>query len=98
LAKKEEEILKLEKNLHSFHTRDAKWPELESEVKKRIMDHRNNGISVSTRMIICEARRWAVAHNINDFAGTGAWSYRFTKRDGLSMRSSNEDFRGFYDQ
>jgi hypothetical protein len=33
LRKQEEELLKLEKNKHSFHTHAAKWPELESEAK-----------------------------------------------------------------
>jgi hypothetical protein len=83
--KQEEELLKLEKNKHSYRTHAAKWPKLESEVKKWITDHRNNGISVSMKMIICEARRWAVAHIINDSAGTGAWCYRFMKRHGLCM-------------
>jgi hypothetical protein len=43
------------------------------------MDHRNNGISVTMKMIICEVRRWVVARNINDYAATGAWCYRFMK-------------------
>jgi len=49
-------------------------------------DHRNNGNSMSTKMIIFEARRWAVAHCITD-AGTASWCYRFIKRHGLSMSS-----------
>jgi hypothetical protein len=83
--KQDEELLKLEKNKHLCRTHAAKWPKLESEVKKWITAHRNNGISVSTKIIICEARRWAVAHNINDFVGTEAWCYCFMKRYGLSM-------------
>jgi hypothetical protein len=39
---------------------------------------------VSTKIVICEARRWAVAHNINDFAVWGAWCYRFMDRHRLS--------------
>jgi hypothetical protein len=66
--KQEEELLKSEKNKHYFRTHAARWPKLEKEVKKWITDHRNNGIYVSTKIVICEARRWAVAHNINDFA------------------------------
>jgi hypothetical protein len=85
--KQEEELQKLGKNKHSFHKHAAKWPQLESEVKKWLTNHRNNGISVSTKMIICEARRWGIAHNINDFAGTAAWCYHFMKRHGLSMRT-----------
>jgi hypothetical protein len=37
-------------------------------------------------MIICEARRWAAAHDITDFAETPAWCYHFMKRNALSMR------------
>jgi hypothetical protein len=74
------------KNKHSFRKHPAKWPQLETEVKNWVRDHRNNGISVSTNMIICEARRRAAAHDITDFAGTPAWCYRFKKRNGLYMR------------
>jgi hypothetical protein len=82
--KQENQLITLEKNKHSFCTRTAKWPQLETDVKNWVRDHRNNGISVSTKMIICEARRWATTH-ITDFAGTPAWCYRFMKRNGLSM-------------
>jgi hypothetical protein len=54
-------------------------PELESEVKKWIKDHRNNDISVSMKMITCEVRRWLVTHSINDFTGTAA-CYHFMKQ------------------
>jgi hypothetical protein len=54
--KQEEELQKLEMYKNVFCSHAAKWPKLESEVKKWIMDHRNNGISVSTKMI-CGARR-----------------------------------------
>jgi hypothetical protein len=84
--KQEEELQKLEMYTNVFCSHAAKWPKLESEVQKWIMDHRNNGISVSTKMI-CEARRWALAHNINDFAGSAAWCYRFMKRHGVSMHT-----------
>jgi predicted Holliday junction resolvase-like endonuclease len=78
--KQEEELLKLENNKHLCQAHAAKWPKLESEVKKWITDHRNNGISVSTKIIICKARRWVVTHNINDSVGTEAWCYCFMKR------------------
>jgi hypothetical protein len=55
-------------------------------MKNWVRDHRNNGISVSTKMIICEARRWATAHDITDVGGTPAWCCSFMKRNGLSMR------------
>ena len=46
------------------------WPDLETEVKNWMKDHKNNGISVPTRMIIVELRRWVGAQSIIDFAGT----------------------------
>jgi len=39
-------------------------------VKNWITDHRNNGIFISTKVIVFEARRCMVAHGITDFAGT----------------------------
>jgi hypothetical protein len=52
-----------------------------------ITDHRSSGNSVSAKMIIFEARRLAVAHNITDFSGTTSWCYRFMKRHELSMHT-----------
>jgi hypothetical protein len=69
-CKQENQLITLEKNKHSFRTQAAKWLQLETEVKNWVRDHRNNGTSVSTKMIICEARRWAAARDITDFAGT----------------------------
>jgi hypothetical protein len=42
----------LGKNKHTFCTHIVKWPDLEAEVKNCITDHRNNGISISTKVII----------------------------------------------
>jgi hypothetical protein len=84
--KQENQLITHEKIKHSFRTHAVKWPQLETEVKNWLRDHRINGISVSTKMIICEARRWAVAHDITDFGGTPAWCCSFMKRHGLSTR------------
>jgi hypothetical protein len=46
------------------------WPDLEAEVKKWTKDHRNNGIFVSTKMIVVELRRLVGSKSIIDFAGT----------------------------
>lgn len=55
-----------------FHTCITKLPDLEAEMKNWITDHRKKAISVSTKVIISKARRWAVTHSITDFVGT-AW-------------------------
>jgi hypothetical protein len=85
--KQENQLITLKENKHSFRAHAAKWPQLETEVKNWVRDHRNNGISVSRKMIVCEARRWAAAHDITDFAGTPTWCCSFMKRNGLSMRT-----------
>jgi hypothetical protein len=74
MEKGEEKLQQLEKNKHSFCMHIAKCHDLKAEVKKWIMDHRNNRNTVSINIIIIfEARRWAVVHSITDFAGTAAW-------------------------
>lgn len=86
--KKQEEQLKgLSKHKKTLRSHLPKWPELEIQIKNWITNHRSNGISVSTKMIIFEARQWASANGIDDFTGSTAWCYRFMKRHGLSMRT-----------
>jgi hypothetical protein len=50
--KLEEELKKLERDKHSIEVRVAKWPDLEEEVKMWIRGHRNNGILLSTKVIV----------------------------------------------
>ncbi len=56
-------------------------------MKNWIIDHRKNGIAVSTKMILIEARRLAIEMSIADFAGTASWCERFMRRNGLCMRT-----------
>jgi len=51
------------------------------------MDHRKNGIAVSTKMILIEVRRLAIEMSITDFAGTASWCKRFMRRNGLCMHT-----------
>jgi len=46
-----------------------------------------NGIAVSTKMILIEARRLVIEMPITDFAGTTSWCERFMRRNDLCMRS-----------
>jgi len=64
-----------------------KWPKFEEYLKNWIIDHRKNGITVSTEMILIEARRLAIEMSITDFAGTTSWCERFMGRNGLYMRT-----------
>ena len=56
-------------------------------VKNWTIDHRKNGIAVSTKIIIIEARRQAIEMSISAFAGTTLWCERFIRRNGLCMRT-----------
>jgi len=58
---------------------------LEECVKNWIIGHRKNGIAVSTKKILNEARRLAIEMSITDFAGTTSWCKRFARRNGLCM-------------
>jgi len=62
-----------------------KCPKLEEYVKNWIIDHRKNGIAVSTKMILIEARRLTMEMSITDFAGTTLWCERFIRRNGLCV-------------
>ena len=62
-----------------------KWPKLEEYIKNWIIDHNRNGIAVSTKMILIEARRLAIEMSITDFATTTSWCKRFMRRNGLCM-------------
>jgi len=46
-----------------------------------------NGIAVSTKMILIEARRLAVEMSITDFAGTTSWCEIFMRMNGLYLRT-----------
>ena len=50
-------------------------------IKTWIIDHRKNGIVVSTKMILIEARRLAIEMSITDFAGKTSWCERFMRRN-----------------
>ena len=47
----------------------VKWPDLEEELKTWVVDNRNSGIGVSTKMIMNHAREIARVRGINNFKG-----------------------------
>uniref|UniRef100_A0A8C8STQ7 HTH CENPB-type domain-containing protein n=1 Tax=Pelusios castaneus TaxID=367368 RepID=A0A8C8STQ7_9SAUR len=85
--KQEDHLQKLDKTKHTFRGHAAKWPQLEMDMKEWITLHWNMGFSVSTKMIIYEAKRIAVEKGIKDFTGSPSWCYRFMRRSGLAMRT-----------
>ena len=85
--KQRKDLIKADKSKKTLRSNAPKWPKLEECVKNWIIDHRKNGIAVSTKMILIEARRLAIEMSITDFAGTASWCERFMRRNGLCMRT-----------
>jgi len=81
--KQRKDLIKAEKSKKNLHSCAPKWPKLEEYVKNWIIDHRMNGIAVSTKIILIEARKLATEMSITDFAGTTSWRERFGRRKGL---------------
>ncbi|XP_077111701.1 uncharacterized protein LOC143767342 isoform X2 [Ranitomeya variabilis] len=81
--KQEDQLKKMDKTKRGFRGHPAQWPQLELEMKSWVINHRNCGFSVSSKMIIEEAKRIATEKGIEDFIGTESWYYRFLKRSGL---------------
>lgn len=50
--------------------KSAKWPGLETDLKTWVVDHRSSALSVTTSMILHEARKIAKEKKITDFTGT----------------------------
>jgi len=68
--KQRKDLIKADNSKKTLHSCAPKWPKLEEYVKNWIIDHRKNGIAVSTKMILIEVRRPAIEMSITDFGGT----------------------------
>ena len=87
MEKAKEKFNQSRKSKKTLSSCAPKWLKLEECVKNWMIDHRRNGIAVSTKMILIEARRLAIEISITDFAGTTSWCKRFMRRNGLCMRT-----------
>lgn len=67
--KQEDKLRSAEQRKHSLRRSRGKWPELEEEPKTWVVDQRNSGTAVSTKIIIFAARRIAAERGL-DFLGT----------------------------
>lgn len=85
--KQEDHLKKMPKENRHLPKHGAKWPKLEEELKIWILEHRQRGIVVSTKMVMQEAKKIAQAQDITDFKGGPVWCYRFRKRQGLAIRT-----------
>ena len=65
----------------------VKWPELEEELKEWVVNNRNSGHCVSTKMIMHHSRELARTRGVNGFRGSTSWCQKFMRRNGLSMRA-----------
>ena len=85
--KKEETLKTIPKTKRACRGSEAKWPQLGEASETWIVDKRNSGNSVSTKMILCEARKMGAEKDAADFVGNIKWVFQFMKRHGLSMRT-----------
>jgi len=83
--KQSKDVIKADRSKKTSRSCAPKWPKLEEYVKNWIIYNRKNGIAVSTKMILIEARRIATEMSITDFAETTSWCGRFMRRNGLCM-------------
>jgi len=81
------DLIKADNSKKTLHSCAPKWPKLEEHVKNWIIDHRKNGVAVSMKIILIEARRLAIEMSITYSAGTTLWCERFMRRNGLCMRT-----------
>jgi len=58
--KHRKDLIKADKSKTTLCSCAPKWSKFEECVKNWIIDHRKNGIAVSTKMILIEARRLAI--------------------------------------
>ena len=74
-----------EKCAHNMAQHSENW-KVESYVKNWVVEQRERGCCISTKMIQHEAKKVAAEKDIVGFTGTAKWCYRFMKRNGLAMR------------
>lgn len=85
--KQEEQLLKMPKKKKALRGKPAKWPNLEQRLKTWIMEQRQSGFCVSTKLIQYQARLFASEMKIVDFTGKAKWCFNFMRREGLAMRA-----------
>ncbi|KAJ7303161.1 hypothetical protein JRQ81_012094 [Phrynocephalus forsythii] len=84
--KQEEKLLKMPTRKRALRGKPAKWPNLEQRLKAWVMEQRQSGLYVSTKVIQCQARRFASEMKIADFTGKAKWCFNFMRREGLAVR------------
>lgn len=85
--KVEDTLTAMKKTKRANRGLKARWPQLEEQVQKWVLEERAAGRGVSTVQLRRHARVVARAMNINDFVGGPSWCYRFMQRNCLSIRA-----------
>lgn len=86
--RKEKDVLKtMNTRRRSRRGPEARWPQLEENLKQWIVTQRENHRAVSTVAIKMKARLMAAEKQIGDFKGGANWVYKFMKRNNLSVRA-----------
>ncbi|GFV08977.1 pogo transposable element with KRAB domain [Trichonephila clavipes] len=85
--RKQKDVLKSTKRKRSNWHGKVKWPALEENLLRWVLDQRNAGSSISTVKIRLRAKSMAEEMQITDFKGGINWVYRFMRRKNLRVRS-----------
>lgn len=83
-----EKLEKAPKNKRAFRGKKCKYPAVEDELYKYVIETRKSGYAVTTEMLQVEANHIARRKNIppNDFRASYGWIRRFMVRKDLSIR------------
>ncbi|KAF8774264.1 Pogo transposable element with KRAB domain like protein [Argiope bruennichi] len=85
--RKQKDVLKsMGRKLSNRHGK-VKWPALEENLLRWVLDQRNARRSISTVKIRLRAKSMADEMQITDFKGEINWVYRFIRRKNLRIRS-----------
>ncbi|KAJ0023466.1 hypothetical protein NQD34_003365 [Periophthalmus magnuspinnatus] len=80
-------LISMEKTKKANRGLKARWPKLEEQLHKWVLEQRAAGRGLSTVHLRLQAQVIAKDMNINDFAGGPSWCYRFMHRNRLSIRA-----------
>jgi transposase-like protein len=85
--RKQKDVLKSMGRKRSNRHGKVKWPALEENLLRWVLDQRNAGHSISTVKIRLRAKSMAEEMQITDFKGGINWVYHFMRRKNLRVRS-----------
>ncbi|KAJ0000467.1 hypothetical protein NQD34_012309 [Periophthalmus magnuspinnatus] len=84
--KAEVNLISMKKTKKANRGLKARWPELEEQLHKWVLEQRTAGTGFSTAQLGVQAQVIAKEMNINGFTGGRSWCTRFMQRNSLSIR------------